>query len=153
VSQIIVLVGFGVALLLFHRILAELIRPGWAPIVLTLLFAASVVNVGVTQWWASGMDRIPATIGSFISILGYLRYHKTGSKKWLALSLAALGLSFLFYIKPVFVPLYLVLIRVLLLEPERSLKDTIAGALEEWRTWLLYFAITAVFGFVYVKLY
>ncbi|MGH9278571.1 MAG: hypothetical protein ACRD12_10775 [Acidimicrobiales bacterium] len=152
-SQMIVLVGFAVVLLLFHRMLAELMRPGKGPLLMTVLFGASVTNVGVTQWWASATDRVPATIGSFIAIFAYLKFYKTRDRRWLVLSVLGLGFSFCFYIKPVFVPVYLVLIRVLLLDPERPLRETVVAAAREWRIWLVYAAATGLFLLVYIRTY
>lgn len=152
-SQVITLAGFALVLVLFHRLLADLTRPGRGALLMTLLFGASVVNVGVTQWWASAMDRVPATIGSFAAVIAYVRFSRTRSWRWLALSVAALSFAFLFYIKPVFVPVYLVMIRVLLLEPERPLRQTIAGALREWPAWIVYAVATGAYGLVYLRTY
>ena len=152
-AMILLLIGFAACLLLFHRILAELFRPGWGPILLTLLFGASVVNNGVIQWWASGLDRIPALFFSFVCILGYLRFHRTRQGLWLAVSVLALCAAFCFYIKPIFVPVYLVLIRILLLDPDQPLRDNVKAALREWLVWVPYVAAVAAFGVIYVKTY
>jgi hypothetical protein len=152
-AQALMLIGFAACLLLFHRILAELFRPGPGPIVVTLLFGASVVNVGVLQWWASGLDRVPATFFSFLSILAYLRFYRSGRWRWVAVSAASLAVAFLFYVKPAFVPLYLVLIRLLLLEPARPIRETAVKVVREWKVWALYGATVAVLGVVYVQTY
>ncbi|MDQ4097246.1 MAG: hypothetical protein M3144_05180, partial [Actinomycetota bacterium] len=152
-AQVLMLIGFAACLLLFHRILAELFRPGPGPLLITLLFGASVVNVGVVQWWASGLDRVPATFLSFVSILGYLRYYRTRSWGWVALSVASLAAAFMFYVKPVFVPLYLALIRLLLLEPTRPVRETAVALLREWKVWAVYGVTVAVLGIIYVQTY
>ncbi|HEX3622282.1 MAG TPA: hypothetical protein VHT97_08210 [Acidimicrobiales bacterium] len=152
-AEVILLLGFAVTLLLFHRLLAELYGPGPGPVVLTFLYGASIVHVGVIQWWSSGLDRVPATIFTFVSMIAYLRFFKTRSPRALAVSVGAMVLALLFYIKPVFIPLYLILLRVLLLEPERSLADTCRDAVREWRTWALYAAPVAVYLVIYVTYY
>ncbi|MGH9281163.1 MAG: ArnT family glycosyltransferase [Acidimicrobiales bacterium] len=146
----IMVIGFALTLVLFHRVLAELFRPGAGPLVLTLVYGVSLVHVGTIQWWAAGIDRVCATALSFLSILGYLLYRRKRSWRYLVLSLAALGLAEMFYVKPVFVPLYLVLMRVLLLEPERRVRDTIVDAAREWRVWALYAVTVGAFAAFYL---
>lgn len=152
-SQAILLAGFAVTLLLFHRIVVELTRPGRGPILLTLLYGASYIHTGIIQWWAAGLDRVPATVFIFLAVLAYLRFFKTGSWKWLAISLLAIPAGFLFFIKAVFVPVYIVAIRVLLLEPGRPLGDTLREALTEWKVWVAYAVFTAIPLWNYVSKY
>ncbi len=153
VAQVLLLGGFALSLLLFHRILVELIRPGMAPLLLTLLYGISLTHVGVLQWWASGLDRMPATLATFVSILAYLRFFKTGSRPLLALSVGALAAGLLFYVKPVFVPLYLVLLRILLLDPDVPVSEGLRAVVGEWKVWALYAAPVLVFSLVYVATY
>lgn len=152
-AQALLLMGFALSLLLFHRILAELLRPGPGPLLFTLGYGVSMVHAGVTQWWASGLDRVPATIFSFLAILAYLRWHRTGHWPYLAVSVVSVPLGLLFYIKPVFVPVYLVLIRLLVLQPERPLRESFVETVREWRVWLLYTVTTGAVAAVYVSQY
>jgi hypothetical protein len=152
-SQAMLLAGFAVTLLLFHRIVVELSRPGKGPILLTLLYGASYIHAGIIQWWAAGLDRVPATVFIFLSILAYLRFFKTHSWAWLAVSLLAIPLGFLFFIKAVFVPVYVVAIRVLLLEPGRPLGETLREAVGEWKVWLAYAVFTAIPLYNYISKY
>lgn len=152
VAQAVLLVGFAASLILFHRLLCELFERGPA-LVLTLVYGASTVHVAVHQWWSSGMDRVPATFLTFLSILGYLRFWRLGSRRWLAISVGALAAALLFYVKPIFVPLYLVLLRILLLRPDEPVRASMAGAVREWRVWLLYVVPVALFSVVYIRGY
>lgn len=152
IAQASLLLGFAASLVLFHALLRELFDPTPA-LALTLLYGASTVHVAVHQWWSSGMDRVPATLFSFLSILGYLRYHRSGSRRWLAVSVGALAVALLFYVKPIFVPLYLILLRVLVLRAYEPVRVSIAGAFREWRVWLLYVVPVALFSVVYVRAY
>lgn len=151
-AQAALLVGFAASLALFHAVLRELFDRTPA-LVLTCLYGASTVHVAVHQWWSSGMDRVPATLFSFLSILGYLRFHRSGSRRWLAASVGALAVALLFYVKPIFVPLYLIVLRVLLLRPDERVRASIAGAVREWRVWLLYTLPVALFSVVYLRAY
>ncbi|MFP5317162.1 MAG: hypothetical protein ACLGI2_02580 [Acidimicrobiia bacterium] len=152
-AQAQLLVGFALSLVLFQRILAELFGAGLGSYLFTLAFGFSMVHVGVTQWWASGLDRVPATVLSFLSIWAYLRWYRSRAWPWLGVSLVAVGLGLLFYIKPIFVPVYLVLMTVLLIQPERPLGQSLVAVLRDWWVWLLYAAVTGVLGWVYVSRY
>ncbi|MDP1806704.1 MAG: LPXTG cell wall anchor domain-containing protein, partial [Acidimicrobiales bacterium] len=55
--------------------------------------------------------------------------------------------------KPIFVPLYLVLLRVLLLEPDEPVRASFAAALRQWRVWALYVVPVALYSVVYVRGY
>ncbi|HET9443502.1 MAG TPA: hypothetical protein VFO65_09275, partial [Acidimicrobiales bacterium] len=98
-ARALLLAGFAVGVVLFHRILVDLARRrGAVPLVLTVLYATSVVHAHVIRWWASGLDRVPATIFSFVAILAWLRFVRTGRRWWVALSVAALAFALLFYV-------------------------------------------------------
>ena len=153
VAQGLMLAGLAATLVAFHRLVAQLFGPGPGPLLLTLVFGASTVHVGTLNWWASGLDRLPATFLTFVSLLGYLRFFRTGSRRSLALSVVAMAVALLFYIKPAFVPLYLLLMRVLLLQPGQPIRDSVAAAAREWRVWLLYLVPVGIFGLIYVRGY
>jgi hypothetical protein len=152
VGQALLLLGFAASLFVLQRLLRELFEPAPA-LVLTLLYAASTVHVANHQWWSSGLDRVPATFLTFLSILGYLRFHRSGSRRWLAVSVAASAVALLFSVKPIFIPLYLILLRVLLLRPDEPVRDSIAAALRQWRVWILFLVPVALFLVVYARGY
>jgi len=148
------LVLFAASLVVFHRLLVALFGAGPGPLVLTLLYGASTVHVQVIQWWASGLDRVPATLASFVSMLAYVRFYRTGRRRSLALSVGALMVALLFYVKPVFVPLYLVLLRVLVLDREqRTVRQALSEVGREWRVWLAYAVPVSAYLVAYVSIY
>jgi hypothetical protein len=153
VALILVLVGFAAVLVAFHRLAAELLRPGTAPILLTFLFGMSTVQVGVVQWWASALDRLPATFFTFVSLAAYVRYFRTRRRMSLVVSVTTLVAALLFYVKPVFLLLYVVLLRVLVLDPGEPVRRALRRAATEWRVWLAFAVPTAVYAVVYVHGY
>lgn len=153
VDRIVLLVCFGASLFLLYRVLRELFGTGPGPKIVTFMYGVSVVHVGTIQWWASGLDIIPATALGFAAVLAYLRFRQSRSWLLLGLSVAAVGLGELFYVKVIFVPVYLVLIRLLVLEPERPLSEIAADLVREWRVWLAYAAVVLAFVAVYVPNY
>lgn len=150
VAQALMLSCLAGSAFVLYRVLVELFGSGPGPLLLTLLYGTSIVHVEVIQWWAAGLLSLPAALLSLVSIFGYLRFYRTASRRWLVVSVAALGVGLLFYVKPLLVPMYLILLRVLVLEPERPLRATVAAAVREWRLWSLYLAPIGVYVSVYL---
>ena len=103
------------SLLLFHRISIQLFGERRSNLVVLLLFGSSVTLVTSFLWFADGLHKLPSTFLSLLAIHAWLRHRENGSRAALALSVAAVSLGLLFYVKVILVPLYLVLIEVLLL--------------------------------------
>lgn len=153
VAQVVLLVCFAASLVLLHRVLVELFGRGRGPLLLTLLYGTSIAHVGIVQWWASGLQSLPSTVLSLASILAYLQYRRTSRRGLLAASVLAFTAGLLFYIKPFLVPLYLVLLRVLVLDPEHSLRETLVATAREWRDWLAYLVPAGLYALVYLRWY
>src|SRR3954469_14780613 len=124
------------SIFLLHRILEKLYGQRRSNLVLLLLFGTSILLVTSFLWFADGLHKLPSTFLSLLAVDAYLTYWKTRSKAALALSVAAVALGSLFYVKVLLVPMYLVLIRLLFLEerPRRALRILWD---ERW-TWLAY---------------
>jgi hypothetical protein len=134
---------FAGSILLFNRILARLFGDRHSNLALLLLFATSILLVTSFLWFADGMHKLPSTFLSLLAIDAYLTYWKTRSKAALAMSVAAVSLGSLFYVKALLVPLYLVMIRLLFLEerPRRALRVL----WEERWTWLAFVPTGAIY--------
>lgn len=153
-AQIFLLTGFAACLVLVYLILAELFEPGVGAVVLVVVYGSALVNVDVIQWWSSGLQSVPSVSLSLVCILLYLRFYRTGARRLLALSAAAFVLATLFYVKAILVPGYLILIRVLLLDRSRPLREVVVDTLREWdRVWAAYLAPLGVYVVVYVFVY
>ncbi|MBW3641298.1 MAG: hypothetical protein KY447_00125 [Actinobacteria bacterium] len=153
VAQALLLACLGGSVLVVFRILTTLFEPGLGSLALTFLYGTSVVHVGVTQWWSAGLQSLPSGLLSLVCILTWLHFVRTGSRRAIAVSVLSLAAALLFYVKPVLVPLYLVLLRVLVVEPDRSLRASVVETAREWRTWLLYLAPVTLYALVYVGAY
>jgi len=153
VAEGLLLAFFAGTVALMHRVLVELFGSGPGPLVLTLVYATSPVNVALAQYWASGLQAMPSVLLSLACILGYLRFRAGGSRRWLWTSAAALAVALLFYLKPILVVLYLVLMRVLLLEPRRPLRQALGELWDERRTWGVYLVPAGAYAAVYLTRY
>src|SRR4051812_1291126 len=130
------LVLFGGSIVLLGRILRMLYGERRTNLLLLLLFGTSILLVTSFLWFADGLHKLPSTFLSLLAVDAYLTYWRTRSKLALALSVVAVALGSLFYVKVLLVPMYLLLIRLLFLEdrPRRALKIVWA---ERW-AWLAY---------------
>ena len=145
------LVLFAGSMLLLYRIFKQLFGDRRSNLVLLLLFGTSILLVTSFLWFADGLHKLPSTFLSLLAIDAYLTYWKTRSKAALALSVAAVSLGSLFYVKVLLVPLYLVLIRLLFLEerPRRALRVLWAERL----TWLAFLPTVAIYLWNYLANY
>ncbi len=130
---------FAATLLVLHRLLAELFRgPRLALLLLTLFFGVSTVHVTTAQWWASSLSRLPGGLFILLAILLHLRFRRTGRIGLHVASVAAVAGALMFSEDGVLVPVFLVGLRVLVLNPDEPLGEAVKGALREWKIWLSY---------------
>jgi hypothetical protein len=124
------------SIFLLNRILRKLYGERRTNLLLLLLFGTSILLVTSFLWFADGLHKLPSTFLSLLAVDAYLTYWKTRSKAALVVSVAAIALGSLFYVKVLLVPMYLLLIRLLFLEerPRRALRIVWA---ERW-TWLAF---------------
>lgn len=153
VAQVLLLLGFACSVFLVHRLLVELFGTGRGPLVLTLLYGTSLVHVEVIQWWSSGLQIIPSVLFSLLSMLAYLRFYHRGDRRLLALSVAAFLLGSMFYIKAMLVPIYLILMRLFVTDPDMGLGAKLSSLRREHRVWATYFAPVGLYLLVYMAAY
>src|SRR3954447_5736608 len=142
-GQAALLALFAGSMLLLYRIFKQLFGERRSNLVLLLLFGTSILLVTSFLWFADGLHKLPSTFLSLLAIDTYLTYWRTRSKAALAVSVAAVSLGSLFYVKTLLVPLYLVLIRFLFLDerPRRFMRTLWA---ERW-TWLAFAPTAAIY--------
>ena len=151
VGQAGLLVLFAGSLLLLDRIFRKLFGERDSNRFLLLLFGTSILLVTSFLWFADGLHKLPSTFLSLLAVDAYLTYWRTRSRAALLVSVAAVSLGSLFYVKALLVPLYLALIRLLFLEerPRRALRVLWA---ERW-TWLAFAPTCAVYLWNYFEGY
>ena len=153
IAQATALVCFALVLLVLHRLLVELFGTGPGPLILTLLYGVSTVHVDVIQWWSASLDRLPDTLFSLLVMLFYVRFHRTGARRWLVLSVAALSMALLFHTKAALVPLYVVLLQTFILTPGEPWRDTFRSLTQQWRVWVAYAVPVGTYLAVYLQRY
>jgi hypothetical protein len=135
---------------LLQRILALLFGRALWTYVLALVWAVSVVHLSGLTWFAAGLHSIPAITATLASIHGYLCWRVTGRRPWLVWSLVAMCIGLAFYVKALLIPLYLLLMRALLLDPGARIHDSLRSVRAEWRVWLAYAAVCVAFVLAYL---
>jgi hypothetical protein len=145
------LVLFAGSIFLLYRICRRLFGERRSNLVLVLLFGTSILFVTSFLWFSDGMHKFPSTFLSLVAVDAYLTHKLKGSRAALLLSVAAVSLASLFYVKALLVPLYLVMIRVLFLEerPRRALRVLWA----ERVTWLAFVPTIAIYLLNYLANY
>jgi hypothetical protein len=86
-------------------------------------------------------------------MLAWLRFRRTADRRMLVVAVAALSLGLVFYIKPLLVVFYLALIEVLVLEPERPIREKLGALRREWRAWVPLLAPVGAYVVVYLARY
>ena len=115
-ALIVMLGALGPSIYLFGRVLAMLVGTRWLIIAFTAWFGLNVLWIRPLQWWAAGVrDTSPTRSSIYCPYYGFLRYHTDGTARWIAVSAGALIAGLLFYEKPAYLLIYLVLIRILLM--------------------------------------
>lgn len=140
----------AVSAVLLQRIFTLLFGRAWWTYALALAWAISIVYLPSFAWFSAGLHSIPAITAALASVHGYLCWWGTGRRGWLVWSLVAMVIGLAFYEKAWLIPLYLLAMRVLLLDPESRISDSLRSLLDEWRVWLAYAAICAAFVIVYL---
>jgi hypothetical protein len=149
VALALLLTFHAVSAVLVQRILTLLFGRRWWTYVLALIWAISVIYLPAFTWFAGGLHSIPAITATLASIHGYLCWRANGRRTWLVWSLMAMIIGLGFYIKVLLVPLYLVLMRVLLLDPGVRLRDSLRSVRDEWRVWLAYATVCVAYLLIY----
>jgi hypothetical protein len=139
----------SVGVVLLQRILQQLFGAVWWTFALAFAYGISIVLMPSLQWYSAGLVTLPAAAFSLASIHAHLCWRRTGRWGWLAWSIVAIGGAALFYEKAVLVPVWLVLMRLLLLDPRAPLRECARALVREWRIWALYAIPVATYLIVY----
>lgn len=153
-AQAVLLVFVAASVVLVFAVVTELAGRGTLRWVLTALYATSTVQVAMVESFGNGELRLPSACLSLACIYGYLRHRRTGSRRALTWSVAALVGGLGFYIKALLVPVYLVGLAVLVLEPDRPLRSAAARVWhQEQRVWATYLVPVGAYLAVFVVFY
>lgn len=140
----------SIGVVLAQRILALLFGSRWWTFLVAFAYGTSVLLLPSLQWYSAGALTVPEATLALASIHAYLCWWRGRGQGWLWWSAAAMCGALLFSEKAVLVPAWLVLLRVLVLEPDVSLGTSARRVAREWRAWLLYAVPLAAYLAVYL---
>ena len=109
-ALVVMLVVLGASIFLFERMLAMLVGARWISVAFALWFGINVLWIRPLQWWGGGIEYFPYIFFDLLCLYGFLRYQTDGSPRWVAVSAGALAAALLFYEKPAFMLVYLLLV-------------------------------------------
>ena len=139
----------SIGVVLLQRILALLFGSRWWTFVIAFTYGTSVLLMPSLQWYSAGSHSLTETTLALASIHAYLCWWRGRRQAWLWWSAAAMVGALLFSEKGVLIPVWLVLMRVLLLDADVPLRTSIRRVVGEWRVWALYAIPLAVYLVVY----
>lgn len=145
------LVVLGGAIWCFARLVGLLGLRGWLTVAATIWFALSILWIRQVQWWAAGVQQIPALLFDLICVYAFFRFEIDGRRRWILLSASALAGALLFYEKPALVVVYLALARVLLMSERFSPRAIARIFWSERGLWLSYLAVVGLWGYGYLS--
>jgi hypothetical protein len=140
----------GASTYVLEQTLALMVRRRWISIAFAVWFGLSLIWARPLQWWAAGVQYFPYTFFDLLCLYGFMRFHAGGSRRWIAVSVAALAVALLFYEKPAYMLFYLVLLRALLMSEDLRPRVLLATFWRERSIWLSYVAVIFVWGLGYV---
>ncbi|HEX3909339.1 MAG TPA: hypothetical protein VHW67_01390 [Solirubrobacteraceae bacterium] len=149
-ALLVMLAILGGSAWLLERVLATFVKSRSVTVALALWFALNILWVRPLQWWAAGVQYLPYTFFELLCLYGFLRYYADRSPRWIAVSGGALAAGLLFYEKPAYMLLYLVLLRVLLMARDLRPRAVLSAFWRERAIWITYLLIIAVWAAGYI---
>ncbi len=149
-ALIAMLLVLGGSIFVFERTLAMIVTQRWIVLVFAAWFGLSILWVRPLQWWSAGVQYFPYTFFDLLCLYGFLRYHAGGSARWIAVSVAGLAAALLFYEKPAYMLVYLLLLRVLLMSEDLHPKAVLETLWRERMVWTAYLAVILIWGAAYI---
>jgi len=142
VAQLAVL---AIAIVLLERSLRMVIGDGWVPVMAAAYFGFSILLTPQLQWLSSGLEMIPTLAVDLLCVWGYLHFQRERHFRWALVCGAALLVGLAFYEKPLFIVLYLVLIRLVLLPGRLRARRALEALARDWPVWLVLGAVIAAY--------
>jgi len=146
------LLVLGGAIYIFENAIAMIVSRRWVAVAAAVWFGASVLWARPLQWWDAGVQYFPYTFFDLLCLYGFLRYYADGRRnRWAVISAAALAAALLFYEKPAYMLVYLLLFRVLLMSEDLRPRTILADLWCERRVWGAYLLVVGIWAIGYIN--
>lgn len=129
---------FAGTLAAFGWVMATILGHRWSAVVLTVLFGQSLVLMSLLMWWTATANLLPSICFELLAIGFYLRWRRSASAWQLAASLLAFAVALLDYEDAMLLPIYLLLIRLVILGDRLTPLAWARGLWKEKWAWMSY---------------
>ena len=129
------------------------IGPALVSLALTLFFGQSLFLMRLLMWWTATANILPSTFFGLLAIGFYLRWRGSGGAWRLIASFIAFGLALLDYENAMLIPVYLVLIRLVVLNDKLTPSSWVRNLWRERWAWLGYAILDAAALANYLRSY
>jgi hypothetical protein len=145
---------YALAVAAFALAARTILGNSWTALALTCVFGQSVFLMRLLTWWTATANILPATALCLVALSGYLRWRRSGSRTWLVVSIAAFALALFDYETAILFPVYLGVVRILVLDDRLDPRAWWSGLWRERAAWLSYGALGGLaFINYYVRYY
>lgn len=144
---------YAATLAAFALVARTILGNSWTAFALTGISGQSLFLFHLLTWWTATANILPASCFALIALAGYLRWRKSGSRSWLLASVVAFALTLLDYETAMLFPVYLALVRLLVLEDRLNPRAWLVALWRERWAWLSYGVLDALAAFHYVRDY
>jgi hypothetical protein len=146
---LIVLAGTTILLWQLVRTLARSDR--WWTVVLVVPFALSLTLVLPIAWWSAGLPIVPALFFTAVALSAWLRsYEDPAPTFWVGMAVVAVAAAGAFYMKFLLIPVYLLLVRLMIVPRLMEVPGGIRSLWQERMRWIALAVPPAAFLAVFV---
>jgi hypothetical protein len=147
----VVVVMIAAASLAAWRVLRTLLGNRPAVLIPLTLYVLSPLVFPTDSWWITAVEAIPLQIALFMALNSHVHYARTGNFRHAAVAAGWIAFGLLFFEKSVFIPLVLFAVTAgFLTSRKRLLPAARATAVRLWKGWLLYVALVAAYGAIFL---
>lgn len=140
----------ALALVALHASLELLFGRSWKLLIPVVVLGCSIVLVPPLLWPSAGLQQIPDLACTIGALWAYLRFLRSGDSRWIVVIAGLMAVGLQFYVRPLLLPVYLLAIRLLLLQRDLSPRAIGRALWDERRLWLALAAVALAYVVYYV---
>jgi hypothetical protein len=152
-ARTIEMVFYAGTIVAFAWVVVTILGRRWSALALTLVFGQSLFLMRLLMWWTATANILPSTCFGLLTIGFYFRWRQSGSAWRLIASFIAFGLALLDYENAMLIPVYLVMIRLVVLNDRLTPGSWFRSLWREKWAWLGYVILDAAALANYVRSY